>query len=63
MSFLPTPLDNPYVLIVVIIGLILLAFAFNHSRKVKKQLEQTRADKDAARKARIKAKRDAANNP
>ncbi|WP_371396078.1 hypothetical protein [Fretibacter rubidus] len=61
MSFLPTPLDNIYVLIAVVIGLVLLVFAFNHSRKVKKQLEQTRANKEAARKARLKAKRDAAD--
>lgn len=57
MNALPAPLDNVFVLIAVIIGLIMLAFAFVQSQKMKRQLEETRAKKDAARLARQKAKR------
>ena len=57
MNALPAPLDNIFVLIAVLIGLILLAFAFVQSQKAKRQLEETRAKKAAARNARQKAKR------
>lgn len=57
MNALPAPLDNIFVLIAVLIGLTLLAFAFVQSQKAKRQLEETRAKKAAARNARQKAKR------
>lgn len=55
MNFLPPPLDNLYVLIAVIIGLVILGFAVQRSRAAKAQLEQTRKDK-AKRLREAKAK-------
>ena len=56
MNFLPPPLDNLTVLIVVIFGLVILAYAVPQSRKAKRQLEETRAKKaKMLREAKAKA--------
>lgn len=62
MNFLPPPLDNLYVLIAVIVGLVILGIGIKHSRASKAQLEQTRKDK-AKRLREAKAKAAEKNNP
>ena len=42
---MPPPLDNPFVMIAVVIGLVILVYAAKTSRKAKAQLEQTRERK------------------
>lgn len=52
MSALPPPLDNIYILIAVIIGVILLVFAIKKNREASRRL-------DAARKEKARVIRDA----
>lgn len=57
MSSLPPPLDNIYVLIAVILGIILLGFAIKKNREASRRLDAARKEKARViREAKIAAK-------
>lgn len=57
MTFLPPPLDNIYILIAVIIGMILLVFAIKKNRDASRRLDEARKEKARViREAKMAAK-------
>ncbi len=57
MTALPPPLDNIFVLIAVILGVIMLIFAIKKNREASKRLDAARKEKSRIiREARLAAK-------
>ncbi len=56
MNALPPPLDNIYVLIAVIIGLLIMVYGLMQSRKASRRLDEARKEKARViREAKLKA--------